>query len=182
MTDERLGGANPADALWRAIARLPRGAGIVVRHHGWPRRRRRALARRILAIARRRRLRVLLTPGLEGLRADGWHWPAWARGQPPRHGLLTRPLHAGPAKVPADVYFLSPAFPTRSHPGQSALGPVRFGLLAHRAPAPVVALGGMNPARQRRLAPLGASGFAAIDYWASDRRASDRQASDYWAL
>jgi len=47
---------------------------------------------------------------------------------------------------------LSPVFPTRSHPGQPTLGPVRFRLLAARAGLPVIALGGMNRATARRLA------------------------------
>jgi thiamine-phosphate pyrophosphorylase len=38
MTDERLG-----DALWTALRRLPRGAGIVFRHYATPPAERRAL-------------------------------------------------------------------------------------------------------------------------------------------
>jgi thiamine-phosphate pyrophosphorylase len=43
------------------------------------------------------------------------------------------------------------------------LGAVRFGMLARRAHARVIALGGMNAHRFRRLAPLGAYGWAGID-------------------
>ena len=38
MTDERLG-----DAIWPALARLPRGAGVVFRHYATPAAERRAL-------------------------------------------------------------------------------------------------------------------------------------------
>jgi thiamine-phosphate pyrophosphorylase len=60
----------------------------------------------------------------------------------------------------ADAILLSPVFPTRSHPGQSALGPVKFRLLAARAMVPVIALGGMN---ERRARQLKAPRWAAID-------------------
>lgn len=49
----------------------------------------------------------------------------------------------------ADAVMLSPAFPTRSHPGKRALGPVRFRLLARHASVPVIALGGMTFRRAR---------------------------------
>lgn len=65
----------------------------------------------------------------------------------------------------ADLVFLSPVFPTRSHPGARALGPVRFGLIARKAAGPVLALGGMGPRNLRRLKPLGAAGYGAIDAW-----------------
>jgi hypothetical protein len=55
MTDERMG-----DALWRALERLPRGAGVVFRHYRLPPVERRALFERVRAVARRRGLRLLL--------------------------------------------------------------------------------------------------------------------------
>jgi thiamine-phosphate pyrophosphorylase len=68
----------------------------------------------------------------------------------------------------ADLLFLSPVFATRSHPGARVLGPLRFGLMARGAPGPVLALGGMDAARWRRLRPLGAEGFGGIDFWAGN--------------
>ena len=55
---------------------------------------------------------------------------------------------------------LSPVFVTRSHPGGKALGATRFHALATRSALPVIALGGMDPARAREL---GWSRWAAID-------------------
>ena len=52
----------------------------------------------------------------------------------------------------ADAVMLSPVFPTRSHPGSRALGPLRFRLMAARAGIPVIALGGMNRITAKRLA------------------------------
>jgi hypothetical protein len=45
---------------------------------------------------------------------------------------------------------------------------MRFAALARLARCPVIALGGMNPARFRRLRPLGAYGWAAIDALVQD--------------
>lgn len=49
--------------------------------------------------------------------------------------------------VGADGIFLSPVFPTASHPGAPALGEQGFSVLSQQSPLPVIALGGMN--RQR---------------------------------
>lgn len=173
MTDERLGGRNAGDPLWRAIRNLPRGAGIVLRHHGWLPAERRSLCRRIAAVARRQGL-ILVASGMPG--PDGVHIPAFARGRRDRKragkGITTASAHDLPevrsaVRAGADLVFLSPVFATGSHPGATALGPLRFGKIARHSPVPVVALGGMTPARQRRLAPLGAAGYAAIDWWIS---------------
>ncbi|MCQ4162200.1 thiamine phosphate synthase [Roseomonas sp. GC11] len=86
------------------------------------------------------------------------------RGAP--WALLSCAAH-GPAglrrarRLGADVLFLSPAFPTPSHPGAPALGPWRWGALARRAGRPVVALGGIVPETAGRL-PAPCCGLAAI--------------------
>lgn len=162
MTDERVA----ANALLAAAARLPRGrAGLIFRHYATPPKERRALFNRLAAIARRRRLVLMLAGSAQqaaAWRADGWH------GRDYRHAA--RPmLHSAPAHdrreiiaaAPADLILLSPLFPTRSHPGASPLGRVRFAALARMARAPVIALGGVR--RNHRLHGLGAYGWAAID-------------------
>lgn len=173
FTDERLGGGSPADPLWRAIGNLPRGGGIVFRHYGWAEAARCALFAQIAAIARRRRL-VLVASRLAVV-ADGCHRPAHARraGAGGR-GLTTASAHDATElrrafAGGADLVFLSPVFATPSHPGKGALGPLRFGLLVRGAPGPVLALGGMDAARARRLKALGASGYGGIDCWAGPR-------------
>jgi len=167
FTDERLGGLHPADPLWRAIAKLPRGGGIVFRHYGWPPQQRRQLQDAIALVSRRRHLR-LVGSRIAGA-PDGVHRPAFGRRATAR-GLKTASAHGARAlamafREGADIVFLSPVFPTQSHPGAPALGPVRFGLMARGAAGPVLALGGMTPQRARRLQPLGAAGFGAIDFW-----------------
>ena len=169
FTDERLGGPAPGDPLWAAIHRLPRGGGIVFRHYSLPADQRHALLQSVLALARRRGLLVL---GAEiGGTPGGRHLPGHARNRHrPARWLLAAAAHDRRAlllafRQGADLVFLSPVFPTRSHPGGRVLGPVRFGLAAAGATGPVIALGGMGPERLRRLKPLGASGFAGIDCW-----------------
>lgn len=158
MTDPRMG-----DSLWDALARLPRGSGVIFRHYALPLAERRALFARIAKVARRR--------GLMLLRAG----PAPMRGERGTHGrrgpgLTTWPVHKrsdalAAIRAGADALFVSPVFATRSHPGAAPLGPIRFGLLARGLTVPVVALGGMDAQRARRLEPFGIHGWAAIDAW-----------------
>ena len=160
LTDERQG-----DALWNAVARLPRGAGVVVRHYSWPEEERHALARRLA----RRGLFVAFSGSEAAARRVG---AQAVYGAERRRGLLPRlfPVHNRAEIVAAEragaaLLLLSPVFPTRSHPGAGALGPLRFGLLARAARTPVIGLGGMTSRRFRRLWGLGADGWAAIDGW-----------------
>lgn len=162
MTDERVA----PDALLAAAVRLPRGrAGVIFRHYATPPKERRALFDRLGAIARRRRLVLMLAGSAQqaaAWRADGWHGRDHRR--PARPMLHSAPAHDRReiiAATPADLILLSPLFPTRSHPGAPALGRVRFAALARMARAPVIALGGVR--RGHRFHGLGAYGWAAID-------------------
>ena len=156
MTDERQG-----EALWTALARLPRGAGIVFRHYSLPAEERCLLFARVRAIARMRGLTLIVAgPPLPG--GDGAH-------NRPGRGLRTASAHSlrelkAAERAGADLVFLSPVYLTRSHPAARPLGPRRFALIAHQARVPVIALGGMNEARFRTLG--GAYGWAGIDAWA----------------
>lgn len=166
MTDERQG-----DDLWRALAALPRGAGVVFRHYSTPMAARRRLFKAVRVIARRRGLVLLLADRaalVVAWRADGRH--GRGRARLPAGLIRTAPAHdrrelAAAARAGADVAFLSPVFPTRSHPDAPALGLIRFAALARAAPLPVIALGGMNRARWPAARRAGAAGYAAIDGW-----------------
>lgn len=162
VTDERQG-----EQLLGAVARLPRGTGILFRHYRLPAAERRVLFHRVASIARRRRLIVLLagTPAIaRRWGADGWH------GRRPGRGLHSVAVHGlaemrAAERNGASLLFLSPVFPTRSHPGAAGLGCVRFGLLAQKARRPVIALGGLTRRNLLRLTALGAYGWGAIDAW-----------------
>lgn len=156
MTDERMG-----DALWDAVRRLPGGTGIVFRHHATPPAERRRLFARLLRIARAHGL-VLVRAGEQRMAGEmGVH-----RGR--SHQLVTWPVHDGreaksARRARADVAFVSPVFPTRSHPGAPSLGKRRAERLARTLPMVRVALGGMDGRRFRAL--HGFDGWAAIDAW-----------------
>jgi thiamine-phosphate pyrophosphorylase len=163
MTDERMG----EEGLWRALGRLPRGGGIVLRHKSLSLSERRALFVEVAALARARgHLLLLAGPAALARRwgADGSH------GRGPGAGLRSAPVHGlaeirAAERAGADLLFLSPVFATRSHPGAPALGPHRFAALAAATRLPVIALGGMDPRRALRLPT--AYGWAGIDAWLS---------------
>lgn len=160
---------NPAPA----VARLPRGTIVIVRHSDDGARA--ALARDLLPICRRRGLRLLIAGDWRlalRLGADGLHLPEAMARQARRwrrrpSWLVTAAAHSRPAmrraaQAGADAVLLSPVFPTASHPGRGALGPVRFAALAVRQPLAVYALGGITEVTAPRLLGTGAVGIAAI--------------------
>lgn len=142
ITDDRLG----AD-LFRTIRRLPSGTGVLVRHHHLSRSHRNRLLRQVRHAARARKLTVV--DEAEG-RVARAHDAAEMRGA----GL------AGCALV-----LLSPLFPTRSHPDWRPLPRMRAAALVRLAKVPVIALGGMDAVRFRRIGGLGFAGWAGIDGW-----------------
>ncbi|EJL33848.1 thiamine phosphate synthase [Novosphingobium sp. AP12] len=151
----------------RVLPRLPPGSGLIYRHYHLPPAERRARFDRLAGAARRFGHVVVLSGDARTARrwgADGAYgaaerltaWPQVLR-LATAHTLreLAKAQRAG-----ADAVLLSPVFPTASHPGGKALGPVRFRLIAAHAQIPVIALGGMtgHRARAHRLAR-----WAAID-------------------
>lgn len=168
MTDERLG-----DGVADALCRLPRGSGVVLRHYALAPAARRALAVEMGLLCKRRGLLLVVADPPPGLRVQAVHLPARARRRPRgAPAMVTAAVHdmreaARAVRLGAGLLFVSPVFPTASHPGGTGMGPVRFGLLVQRLKRPVIALGGMTAARARQLRPLGAAGFAAIDGWGS---------------
>ena len=156
MTDERLG-----EGLLEAVARLPQDAGIVFRHYSLAEPGRRALFEAVRRTA----------PGPVLLAGSPDEALAWgADGSHGRHpGATTAPAHdlaeiRAAEAAGAAAIFLSPVFPTRSHPDAAVLGAGGFAALAGRTQLPVIALGGMNAERAKTVS--GAYGWAGIDAWA----------------
>src|ERR1700733_443518 len=141
-----------------AVARLPRGlAGVVLRHDGEPGRAR--LGYDLAMICRARRLALVVAGDARlaaaigaGVHPRAGRWPGVQR----RRRLITSSAHGcadllRARRAGVSLVFLSPAFPTLSHPDVNALGPVRWARLARWAPLPVAALGGIDGATIRRL-------------------------------
>lgn len=147
------------DAVLEAVLRrLPRGSGFVYRHYHLPDAERIARWHTLRRIARARgHLAILADSALTAREwgADGLYGAP--RALYPTSRLVTlATAHSlrelGEAnRARATAVLLSPVFPTRSHSGAGALGPVRFRLLARHARIPVIALGGMTSRTVRRL-------------------------------
>jgi len=138
---------------------MPRGlAGVVLRHDGDPNRA--ALGRALARICRARRLVLVVAGDVRlaaalgaGVHLRGGRWPDRVRV---RRGWLTSSAHSATElrrarRAGADLAFLSPAFPTPSHPEALGLGAARWSNLARIARIPVAALGGTNHLTVRRL-------------------------------
>ncbi len=142
-----------------ALARLPRGSGFVFRHAHLAEQARAERFAGLAAAARAAGHLVVLSDAAGLARswgADGVYGAAQRLAL--AHGLLRlATAHDGEelaraACAGADAVFLSPVFPTQSHPGAPALGIHGFHVLAQQSPVPVIALGGMTQARARELA------------------------------
>jgi len=165
MTDERMG-----ERLWEAIDRLPtEQAGIVFRHYLTPPEVRAALAARIANICHRRSLTlgIAADPDLAwSTGADFIHNPSSIPADLP----FSRSVHslgeAAAARIDgASLVFVSPVYPTSSHPGRKALYRPLALRIAKAAEIPALALGGMNPLKSARLEREGFHGWAGIDAW-----------------
>jgi thiamine-phosphate pyrophosphorylase len=149
------------------LASLPRGSGLVFRHYHLPPAERRARFARLARTARRHGHWVALSGTVRQARC--WGADA-AYGSPDvlaRGPALPRLVTAHSLteiararRARASAVILSPVFPTRSHPGATILGRVRFRLLSAFTKAPVIALGGMTPKQGKSL---GSTAWAAID-------------------
>ena len=163
---------NPLPALWlvtdartdavldRAIARLPRGSGVIFRHWHLPPGARAARLEKVRRLCRRHG-HVLELAG------KGYGPPTPHRRLATAHDLreIGRANRFG-ARTTGAAILLSPVYPTATHPGAKTLGRVKFLGLAKRARVPVIALGGMTARRFRSLPILRSSkvhGWAAID-------------------
>ena len=152
LSDER----NDA-GLEEALRTLPRGSGFVFRHYHLDADARRERFDELANIARGMGHTLILSgngdwgaDGHYGRRSTGLYLAAAHDGEE---------LQAAIAEG-ADGIFLSPVFPTASHPGSQTLGPHGFSVLAQQSPVPVIALGGMT---RERAEAFGIIRWGAID-------------------
>jgi thiamine-phosphate pyrophosphorylase len=179
MTDQAL------TAPQAALSAFPRGGLVVVRAHQQAQQRH--LITTLAQTARQRGVvlavsdhwRLLLDVAQNGM-AVGVHLPERVARRGPsvalrlwrrqRGVVLTVACHdraalARAKALRADAAFLSPVYPTASHPGARCLGGLRAALMARRAGLPVLALGGVSARRTMALTAQGFSGFAAVRGW-----------------
>lgn len=144
--------------LERALAALPHGSGFVFRHYHLAPEPRRDRFDTLAQMARNCDHRVILAGNVQ----DRATWGAdGVYGSVAETASLDGCLRLGTAHngdelqaanaARLDGVFLSPVFPTRSHPDSAVLGVQGFNVLAQQALVPVIALGGMTPARAREL-------------------------------
>jgi thiamine-phosphate pyrophosphorylase len=158
-----------------AMARLPRGAGVVYRAFGAPDAD--VVGRRLARIAARRGLVLLVGADARlaaRIGAAGVHLPERLAGQAGAirrrrpAWLVTCAAHSAAAialasRAGAHAAVVSPVFPSASPSAGRPLGPVRFAALVRAARLPVYALGGVNARTARRLAGTRAAGLAAVE-------------------
>jgi thiamine-phosphate pyrophosphorylase len=133
--------------LWGRVRMLPRGSGVLVLYRRLRERERSKLMARLRLISALRGLVVVDEAAGAGARV---HDAAEIR-----QAALGR----------AQILFLSPVYPTRSHPGREPLTRMQAAALIRLSGLPVIALGGMNAKRFGRVAQLGFRGWAGIDAW-----------------
>jgi thiamine-phosphate pyrophosphorylase len=161
MTDPRM------DNLLTVIKRLPMRSGIVFRHYDLAYRERRALFRRVWAVAHRANHVLILADTPQ----TAWQWGADGAHSRSRHrstGLRTMAVHtmreaALARAVKADLIFVSPVFATRSHTNARTIGAIGLGQIAGQQRNRTIALGGMNANRARQLSAMKIYGWAGID-------------------
>lgn len=169
MTDERVG-----NRLWQAVAALPRGAGVVFRHHATLIDQRPSLAHKLASACRERGLILSIAGDVDlaiQVEAAMVHNPNGDPGELPfsssAHSLeeADRGCRSG-----ASLVFLSPIYPTRSHPDRPPLPSDVARQVVAACPVPVIALGGMNRSRFSQLQVDGFYGWAGIDAWLGEIR------------
>ena len=161
MTDERMG-----DALETAIVRAAAaGAGVIVRHHRSSREQRRGVAALVHDHGA-----LLGIAGDTGLAREAGAALVHNPDEPAPGLPFSLSVHDATEALTAlhsqaALVFVSPVFPTRSHPGAPVLGESGALALALMTGKPAIALGGVDAEAGERLMRLGFAGWAGIDTW-----------------
>lgn len=131
-----------SNELWGAARKLPSGSGVLVLGRDLPKGDRNKLLRRLRHLSRSKHLAVMDE----------------ANGTAARVHNIRELRRALLARMP--LVLLSPIYPTRSHPDWHPLPRMRAGALARLSHRRLVALGGMDENRFRRVQRLGFVGWA----------------------
>ncbi|MBN07566.1 MAG: thiamine phosphate synthase [Rhodospirillaceae bacterium] len=157
--------------------RLPRGTAVILRHYDTPDRYN--LARQLKRVCQERAL-ILIIAGdarlADIVSADGLHMPEWTITRPQlshrrwlrlKNRISTAAVHSMPGlnrayRMGVDAVFVSPVFPTASHPTQPATGVLSFARQSRAALVPIIALGGITVVTAPKLIGTSCAGIAAI--------------------
>lgn len=166
----------------QAVAALPQGSGVVVRHRDNDKRR--SLAQHLRGVCRKKRLVMLIAGDWRlavSLNCDGVHLPERTVIAGPAPGLrlwgrrrvITAAAHskiavrrAGGLNV--DAVMLAPVLQTPSHPHAPVLGRLRSAAIVNRAHAPIIALGGIGPRTLNELNGIAVYGVAGVGFAAEN--------------
>ena len=161
-----------AELLARAEIALERGLRLIqLREKTLPVERQRALAEKLVALARRRGAKVLLNGDETSARAwgcDGVHLTARALREAtsrPSDFLCAASCHTRAeieraGELGLDFAVLGPVFATPTHPGAATLGWEDFAAIVAETTLPVFALGGLGTDDQEAAMAHGAHGVA----------------------
>ena len=162
MTDERIG-----ERLWEAVDALPPGSGVLFRHYAAAERE--AIAARVASICRTKSLILAVAGDVKLAKELGARLVHNPRNEP-EDLPFSRSAHsfeeaASAGEAGASLIFLSPIFPTRSHPGRQPLDREEAKAIVAASQVPVIALGGMTRERFAERERDGFYGWAGIDAW-----------------
>lgn len=170
MTDDTL------EVDWvGAVAALPRGSAVVVRHR--EERAREALAWRLRPVCAARGVTLLIADDVKlavRVQAGGVHLPqarmAKASEARARRLMVTVSAHDRAAVVRAgvlgaDAVFVSPVFATASHTGRDGLGVTQLAAMIAGSRCPAYALGGIDARSINSLGALRLAGVALVRGW-----------------
>ena len=161
-----------AELLVRAEMALERGLRLIqLREKGAPGEQQRALAEKLVALARPRGAKVLLNGDETSARAwgcDGVHLTSRALREATSRptdlicaaSCHTRAETARAGELGLDFAVLGPVFATPTHPGATTLGWDGFAAIVAEAPLPVFALGGLGADDLDEAIAHGAHGIA----------------------
>jgi thiamine-phosphate pyrophosphorylase len=175
ITDRQRLGAGWEDALVERVSAAARAGVhlIQIRERDLEARPLTRLVERTVRAVRGTRARVIVNDRLDvalAAGAHGVHLPgngveaARVRRQVPRGFLVGRSIHTvdEAAEGRVDYLIFGTVFETASKPGVSAAGVEALRAVAAATTTPVLAVGGMAPARLGSVAGVGAAGFAGI--------------------
>jgi thiamine-phosphate pyrophosphorylase len=160
------------------VRTMPRHWGYIFRHYTAPDRQR--LAKSLSKVCHRRRIKFLIAGDWRlacKISADGIHMPEGLMRDRPaspfllhyRSKIITTSAHAASGlrhafRLSVNAVFLSPVYPTASHPNVKPLGTMTFSAHARSSLIPVYALGGLKRRDSVQLRAVGASGIAGISF------------------